>query len=147
MYAVYDGLKLYLEQSGDKLIQNIFYYWFTHDHYVGNVFVFAPNNKIVACAINAPGSMNESMIAKCGGVYETLQKKFDLCRGQVVLCSAFAKVKYIFLIRSAMDEKNADRPDEVLKIRQETCMRQASKWGMSAFKGTFQRMKDRFAYE
>lgn len=42
-YCVADGLKLYLEQSGHCVIQNMFYNWWTHDHYIGNVFVFSPN--------------------------------------------------------------------------------------------------------
>lgn len=55
VYAVADGLKLYLQKSGDAVIQNMFYNGWTHDHYVGNVFVFAPNGCIIACAVNAPG--------------------------------------------------------------------------------------------
>lgn len=34
VYAVADRLKLYLEQSSDAVIQNMFYNGWTHDHYV-----------------------------------------------------------------------------------------------------------------
>lgn len=64
VYAVADGLKLYLEQAGDNVIQNMFYDSWKHCHYVGNVFVFAPNSGIIASAINAPDAMNDSTIAE-----------------------------------------------------------------------------------
>lgn len=64
---VADGLKLYLQQSGDSVIQNMFFNGWTHDHYVGNVFVFAPSGVIVMCALNAPGAMHDSQIAEWGG--------------------------------------------------------------------------------
>eukprot|EP00171_Calliarthron_tuberculosum_P005037 IDg5037t1 len=60
VYAIFDGLKLHLKQSGDCVIQNMFYNGWTLIHYVSNVFVFAPNGTIIACAINAPGSMHDS---------------------------------------------------------------------------------------
>ena len=63
VFCVFDGLKLTLEQSGDFVIQNMFYNGWTHDHYVGNVFVFAPSGVIIACVLNAPGSMHDSVIA------------------------------------------------------------------------------------
>lgn len=66
VYAVADGLNLRLEQSGDCVIQNMFYNGWTHDHYVGNVFVFAPNGVIICCA---PGAMHDSTIAEWGKVY------------------------------------------------------------------------------
>lgn len=68
VYAVADGLKIYLDQSGDCVIQNMFYNGWKQDHYVGNVFVFSPNGCIIACATNAPGSMHDSTIAEWGNV-------------------------------------------------------------------------------
>ena len=59
VYCVADGLKLYLEQSGSYIVQNMFYNRWTHDHYVSNVFVFAPSGVVIACAINAPGAMHD----------------------------------------------------------------------------------------
>ncbi len=54
VYSIADGLKLRLEQSGDVIVQNRYYNGWTHDHYVSNVMVFAPNGRIIACALNAP---------------------------------------------------------------------------------------------
>lgn len=54
-YAVADRLKLYLEKAGDMAIQNRFYNGWTHDHYIGNVFIFSPNGVIIGGTTNAPG--------------------------------------------------------------------------------------------
>ena len=59
VYAVADGLKLTLQQSGDCVIQEMFYNGWTHDHYVGNIFVFAPSGVVIYCVINAPGNMHD----------------------------------------------------------------------------------------
>ena len=61
LYCVPDGLKLYLEQSGDYIIQNMFYNGWKHDH-VSNVFVFSPDGTAIACAVNAPSSMHDSTV-------------------------------------------------------------------------------------
>ena len=83
VYCVADGLKLYLEQSGDSTTQNMFYNGWTHDHYGGNVFVFVPSGLVLACAINAPGAIHNSIIAEWGGVYEKLMSHYDEHGGNV----------------------------------------------------------------
>jgi hypothetical protein len=55
VWFVMDGLKLYIEQGCGYDIQACFYNGWMHDHYVSNVFVFAPSGLIVCCSINAPG--------------------------------------------------------------------------------------------
>lgn len=62
---VADGLKLYLEQSGDTVIQNMFFNGWKHEHYVSKVFVFAPSELIIGSVINAPGAMHDSPICDC----------------------------------------------------------------------------------
>ena len=49
-----DGLKLYLQQAGNSIIQSRFYNGWKHDHFVTNIFAFAPNGSIIACTLNAP---------------------------------------------------------------------------------------------
>lgn len=66
VYAVEDGVKLMLEQSGDVHIQERYYNGWTHGHYAGNVLVFAPNGCIIYCVLNAPGNMHDSKIADWG---------------------------------------------------------------------------------
>ena len=70
VYCVADGLKLLLQQSGDTVIQNRFYNGWKHEHYVSNVFVFAPTGKIIASAINAPGCLHDSVVDSYGNIYE-----------------------------------------------------------------------------
>ena len=64
VYIVVDGLKLMLEQSGDMAIQDMFYNGCTHDRYAGNTFVFAPNQFVINCVINAHGNMHDSYITE-----------------------------------------------------------------------------------
>ena len=53
-YCMVDGLKLYLQQAGDGIIQSHFYNGWKHGHYVTNIFAFAPNGSIIACTLIAP---------------------------------------------------------------------------------------------
>ncbi len=68
-----DGLKLYLEQSGDQVIQNMFYNGWIHDHYVSSVFVFRPDGTIPRTAINYPDWLYDSQIAEWGKAYKKLE--------------------------------------------------------------------------
>ena len=54
-YCMVDGLKLYLRQSGDSVIQSRFYNGWKHNHFVTNIFAFALNGSIITCTLNAPG--------------------------------------------------------------------------------------------
>lgn len=72
LYAVSDGLKLALHQSQEYQIQNRFYNGWTHDHYVSNLFVFVPAGLIVACYVNSPGCMHDSLVSDMGGEYNNL---------------------------------------------------------------------------
>ncbi|KAG9404967.1 hypothetical protein AC1031_004065 [Aphanomyces cochlioides] len=147
VWAVADGLKLYLEQSGDAVIQNMFYNGWTHDHYVSNVFVFCPNGVIAACVLNAPGSMHDSLIAECGGLYLKIKKVYDEYNLRVVVDSAFCGSKFDFLIKSGQDLPATSDRRAVAQGRQATSLRQTAEWGMRALKGSFPRLKDRLVYE
>lgn len=77
IYAITDGLKLCLEQSRAAVFQKMFYNGWQNDHYVGNVFVFAPNGYIIACITYEPGAMHDLASAEWGSVYAKLQGWFD----------------------------------------------------------------------
>ena len=98
VYCVVDGLKLQLEQSGDCVIQNMFYNGWTHDHYVGKVFVFAPNGRVIACAVKAPGAFHDSTIAELGNIYGKLGDVFESTGGRCVVHSASCREMHLFLI-------------------------------------------------
>lgn len=148
VFAVADGLKLHLEQSNDPVLQNAFYNGWTHGHYVSNVFVFTPNGVITACAINAPGSMHDSLIAEWGGVYSKLERVYEQTGARCVVDSAFSKGDYPFLIKSAQDHL-ADNPTpvELRILQQATSVRQTAEWGMRAFQSSFPRIKDQMHFE
>ena len=55
-HCMVDGLKLYLQQAGDSVIQSRFYNGWKHNHYVTNIFAFALSGSIIACTLNAPGT-------------------------------------------------------------------------------------------
>ena len=59
-YCMVDDLKLYLQQAGNSVIQSRFYNGWKHDHFVTNIFAFAPNGSIIACTLNAPGTWHDS---------------------------------------------------------------------------------------
>lgn len=73
-YCVADGLKRYLEQSCDIIINNMFCNIWRHYSFVGNMFVFAPYCFMIACAINDRGAIHGSIISEWGGIYKKLGK-------------------------------------------------------------------------
>lgn len=79
------------------------YNGWTHDQYVGSVFVFSPAGTVIAFAINAPGCMHDSQIAEWGNVYSKLESVFGSSGGRVVVDSAFSKAAYSFLLKSGED--------------------------------------------
>ena len=99
--TVADVLKMYLEQSEDMLIQNMFYNGWTHDPYVSNAFVFPPNGAIIACALRSPGEIHVSQIANFGGVFKKLKETYSRCRGSCVVESAFSRRRHPFLLKSS----------------------------------------------
>ena len=99
-YCMVDGLKLYLQQAGDGIIQSHFYNGWKHGHYVTNIFAFAPNGSIIACTLNAPVTWHDSTLAYWGSMYSNLQKCWEDHHGTVLMDSAFASNMYEFIIRS-----------------------------------------------
>eukprot|EP00977_Amphora_coffeiformis_P022631 scaffold11123_cov166-Amphora_coffeaeformis.AAC.1 len=55
-----DGMKVLFQKASDHRKQNMFYNGWKSDHYINNLFVFAPNGKIVAAVLNCPGTMHDS---------------------------------------------------------------------------------------
>lgn len=144
VYAVAEGLKLHLEQAGEAVIQNMFYNGWKHDHNVGNVLVFSPSGLTIACTINAPGAMHDLKICDWGGLYEKMEDIYERTKGKAVVDSAFSRGNFDYLIKSSQDDSSAAEPMEVMRLRQATSLRQSGEWGMSAFQGSFPRLKDRF---
>jgi len=147
VWFVVDGLKLTLERPRHGRIQSCFYNGWTHDHYVTNVFVFAPNGQIIACSINNPDNVHDSQVAEQGGVYEKLEDQHQHTGGKGVVDSAFSRGRYPFLIKSC--QTLPTNTTEVVMLINEgaTALRQASEWGVRGMQGSFPRVKDRIMYE
>ena len=141
-----DGCKLQIEQSGDRVIQHCFYNGWTHDHYVTNVFVFAPDGTIIAMAINAPGCMHDSSITQMGDIYDKLEHLFLHYDAKTVGDSAYMAKDKEWLIQSSQTVPDGDL--RAIRLHYEaTSFRQMSEWGMRAFQSSFPRIKDRLVYE
>jgi len=147
VYVAVDGLKLYLQQAGDDRIQNYFYNGWQCDHYVTNLFCFAPDGTIPACTLDCPGVCHDSEIAVIGGMYELLQRNYDRNGGMVVMDSAFHKSGYPYIIKSGQEIRFEQGAQEAILDKQATSARQFAEWGMRQLQGSFPRLKDRFTYE
>ena len=102
-YCMVDGLKLYLQQAGDSVIQNCFYNGWKHNHFVTNIFALALNGSIIACTSNAPGTWHDSTLAHWGSMYSKLQKCWEDHHEKVLMDSAFASNMYNFNIQSSQN--------------------------------------------
>ena len=137
-YCMVDGLKLYIQQSGDSVIQSRFYNGWKHDHFVTNIFAFAPNGSIIACTLNAPGTWHDSTLAHWGSMYLKLQKCWEEHHGKVLMD---------FIIQSSQNIPVTEGRQAMLLGQQATSCRQAAEWGMRGLQGSFPRLKDRIIYE
>jgi len=147
VYCVADGLKLMLESTDNDLVQSMFYNGWTHDHYVTNLLVFAPDGTIIDCVLNCPGSMHDSELAYFGGVYQRLREQYEKHGGKCVMDSAFCSRGNAFVIKSAQDVTLGEDAQEYTMLCDATSMRQAAEWGMRALQGSFPRLKARLKYE
>ena len=146
-YCMVDGLKLYLQQSGDSVIQSRFYNGWKHDHFVTNIFAFAPNGSIIACTLNALGTWHDSTLAHWGSMHSKLQKCWEEHHGKVLMDSAFASNMYEFIIQSSQNVPIKEGCQAMLLGQQATSCQQAAEWGMRGLQGSFPRLKDRIIYE
>lgn len=103
-YAMDDGLNLYLQKSGDRIIQHMFYNGWKSYHYVSNILVFSPASKVIACGLNAPGCMHDSVIVEFSGVYTKLENFHENYGRKVVVDSAFCRTSFALLVKSPQDE-------------------------------------------
>eukprot|EP00957_Ditylum_brightwellii_P189428 14418234-Ditylum_brightwellii.AAC.1 len=110
VFGAIDRLKLYLQQSSDHVIQNMFYNGWKHDHYITNIFLFMPDGMICAMVINVPGAKHDSTSAKYGFIYKMLACLFDRCGAKTVVDSAFLLKRNEFLIKSSQMDVQSKTP-------------------------------------
>jgi DDE superfamily endonuclease len=149
VWGAMDGLKLYIERSGNEAEQNMFYNGWTHDHYVTSLFLFSPDGRIRASFINCPGAWHDSTLALMSGIYDKIDDVYARDRMRVVVDSAFSKESRVSLLKS--HQNNIDRMGRVRMTARQfadaTSVRQLSEWGMAGLQRSFPRLKERLAYE
>ena len=152
-WATMDGLKLYLQQSGNAVIQERYYNGWTHDHYVTSVFCFCPDGTIPIAFFNVPGSVHDSQVAEFGNIYNRLEEVYLSTGAKCCIDSAFGNVTREYLYKSCQDLLGSNAPTrqerllDLQKKRQATSARQTAEWGMLTLQASFPRLKDRFVYE
>jgi DDE superfamily endonuclease len=114
---------------------------------VTNLFVFGADGRIIACVLNAPGSIHDSTLAYWGGIYQKLDNCHRKTGGICCVDSAFASNPNPYLICSAQDTTHAQDEEELSRLLEATSLRQASEWGMRAIQSAFPRLKDSIRYE
>ena len=145
-----DGLKLYLEQSSNIVIQNMFYNGWTHDHYVSSVIVLCPDGTIPMVTYNLSGSFHDSTIADWGSMYTKLQHIYEDSgtNGRCVVDSAFCKKKFVpYLIKSSQPDPSIDDPHGFIVNQEAALLRRLAEWLMRALQSSFPRLKDHLIYE
>mmetsp|Transcript_26532 Transcript_26532/g.41156 ORF Transcript_26532/g.41156 Transcript_26532/m.41156 type:complete len:394 (-) Transcript_26532:56-1237(-) len=141
---VADGLKLQVQQSRDYFVQKRFYNSWKADTFVSNIFVFAPDGRIVICALNAPGVLHDSKLADYGGVYRKLNKLYERYSIKCVIDSAFCTANNPCLIKSSQTDPTGAH--ELLTNNEATSLRQSSEWGMRIMQATNPKLKDRLPF-
>jgi DDE superfamily endonuclease len=149
VWGAMDGLKLYIERSGNEREQNMFFNGWTHDHYVTSLFLFSPDGRIRASFLNCPGAWHDSTLALMSGIYDKIDEVYARDRMRVVVDSAFSKESRDSLLKS--HQNNIDRMGRVRTTARQfadaTSVRQLSEWGMAGLQRSFPRLKERLAYE
>jgi len=147
VFCVADGLKLPFESTSDDEEQGKCYNGWTHGHCVTNLLLFAPDGRLIAAVINAPGPLHDSTLAEWGGVHDKLEATYNRTGGICCLDSAFQSMNTEHIVKSSNDESNADGPLQLVINRQATSLRQAAEWGMRAAQGSFPRLKEKMKCE
>jgi hypothetical protein len=106
-----DGLKLYLQQTGNTEIWEQSYNgWRTHDHYVTSVICFCPDGSISIAFFNVPGSVHDSQVAELGKIYSKLEHVYKMTGGKCCIDSAFGNVEKEYLLKSGQDLLGSSAP-------------------------------------
>jgi hypothetical protein len=102
-WVTMDGLKLFLQQSGNRIIQERYYNCWMHDHYVTYVFCFCPDGTITIGFFNVPGSVHDGQVAEYGNIYEKLEDVFHLTCAKCCVDLAFGNMNREYLYKLSQD--------------------------------------------
>lgn len=147
-----DGLKILIEKSSDNVKQNAFYNGWKCDHFITNLFIFAPDGTIIAAILNCPGSLHDSDLARIGvpSIYSKLSSHYEQYGTKCVMDSAFAGKENQCIIKSIPRDRiflAAQSEEQEAALQDALSVRQAAEWGMRALQGAMPRLKARWPYE
>jgi hypothetical protein len=137
-----DGLKLYLQQSGNAVIQERYYNGWTHDHCHIRI-CFCPDGTIPIAFFNVPGSVHDSQVAEFGNIYNKLEDVYLLTGGKCCVDSEFGNVNRNYLYKLCQDLLGSSAPTrrerilDLRKKREATSARQTAEWGMLLLQASF----------
>jgi hypothetical protein len=152
-WATMDGLKLYLQQMENTVIQERFYSGWTHDHYVTSVFCFCPDGTIPIAFFNVSGAVHDSQVAELGQIYQKLETVYETTGGKCCVDLAFGNLERDYLLKLGQDLLGSSAPTrheqnvEHQLRRQATSVQQTAEWGMLTMQALFPWIKDHFIYE
>jgi hypothetical protein len=152
-WGTMDGLKLFLQASGNSDIQERYYNGWTYDHYVTSVFCFCPNGTTPIAFFNIPGCVHDSQVAEMSQIYWKLGEVYEKIGAKCCVDSAFGNVDREYLYKSCQDllrssaPTQAERKMELQKRREATSARQTAEWGMLKMQVSFPRVRDQFVYK
>lgn len=97
VWAAANGLKLWVQRSGNYCVHNQFYNRWIYGHYVNSIIVFVWNWRIRISIINCPGTFHDSQMSDCG-VYQQMKTISHRTGGKIVLNSVFKIGSGVFLL-------------------------------------------------
>jgi len=141
-----DGVSLTSECTSEPLVQNSMYSGYHSDTMVNNLLAYAPDGKVIFCAINFPGSWHDGSIT--ANVLPYIRKKigtYKMCVDQGLPRTGDAIDVLVGPISRAQAYRLAPnlRPYLLRLSNVYVSLRQASEWGMRGLQGTFPRCKKR----
>ena len=141
VWAVVDGLKLYLGQSSSGPIQNQYYNGWQHGTFINSVSLPTPDGGIRCAVTNCPGAWHDSPIANYG-IYQEILAVYKEYGVKAVVDSAFKdKSGSNPVIKSSA--KDPGDPDSCRVGRAATWVRQFAGHGVRMTQGQSPRVGDK----
>ena len=152
MFGFIDGLRLALHPCGDVEMENAYYNgYYTHNHYVSNVFLFTPDGCVSYAVTNCPGNWHGSQVSRIGGLYDVLIS--DVPQGFFVVADSAFPVHGEVGTKIKRCPKRSETGTQTsiglstTQLEDLTKMRQSAEWGNRALEGSFPRLKAIFPWE
>jgi len=139
-----DGVSLTSECTSEPVVQNSMYSGYHSDTMVNNLFAYAPDGRVIFCAINFPGSWHDGSIM--ANILPYIPKKigtYKMCIDQGLPRSSDALDVLVGPISHAQSYHLAPNlwPYLLCLSNVYVSLCQESEWGIRGLQGTFPRCK------